>query len=383
MHIPNTIAQSAPSPARRQLAARQPKTATGRKVIGAVVPVCNRRDNLALLLASLKIQTLDDFAIVVADDGSTDGTRELVEDLARSPTWRGRLRWIGCGPDVGVRTGRARNIGAANLPGGLSLLVMLDSDLMLPPEAMSLFQATHREHPNVVLFGMVEWLPPLNHTILRDAVHRHDLPSLRARVPHGTPTRVEGTFIGHELRGTLFNHPTSTPVPLRPEWTLPLNSGWPLTEYWRVGGFDESMRGYGYQDMEFGARAAKAGLTCLPRDDLWALHVWHPKSPGAMLENQRNLDRYLRAHGEFLRCHASDEDLEVDVDWGLWWHYHVDRGGVVVRVADRLWAVSRDRRHRIALRDEGWLRELGHDADEYAPIPAADIETMIDHGTAG
>lgn len=174
-----------------------------------MVPVCNRRDNLELLLASLKIQTLDDFAVAVADDGSTDGTRELVEDLARSPMWRDRLRWIGCGPDIGVRTGRARNIGAANLPSGLSLLVMLDSDLMLPPEAMSRFQAAHREHPNVVLFGMVE---------------------------------------------------------------------------------------------------------C---HDLWALHVWHPKPPGTMLENQRNLDRYLRAHGEFLRCHAPDEDLEVDVDWGL------------------------------------------------------------------
>jgi hypothetical protein len=64
-------------------------------------------------------------------------------------------------------------------------------------------------------------------------------------------------------------------------------------------------------------------------------------------------------------------------------HYHADRGGVVVRVADRLWALSRNRRHRIALRDESWLRELGHGPDEYATIPAADVEEMIDHGLAG
>lgn len=352
-------------------------------MIGAVVPVCNRRANLELLLASLEAQTVDDLAVVVADDGSTDGTRDLVEDLARSPTWRSRLRWIGCGPDMGVRTGRARNIGAANLPVGVSLLVMLDSDLVLRPEAMSLFHEAHQEHLDVVLFGMVEWLPPLDHTILRDAVRRRDLLSLRARVPRGEPVRVQGTFTGRELRGALFERLAGTPVPLRPEWALPLNSAWPLTAYWRVGGFDESMQGYGYQDMELGARAAKAGLTCMPRDDLWALHVWHPKSPGTMLENQRNLDRYLRAHGEFLRQRASEADLEADVDWRLWWHYHAERGGVVVRMANRLWAVSRNRQHRIALPDDGWLRNLGHDRDEYTTIPAADVEPMMDHGTAG
>jgi hypothetical protein len=56
-------------------------------------------------------------------------------------------------PGYGVRTGRPRNIGAANLPVVVSLLVMLDSDLVLRPDAMSLFHETHREHPDAVLFG--------------------------------------------------------------------------------------------------------------------------------------------------------------------------------------------------------------------------------------
>lgn len=351
-------------------------------MIGAVVPVCNRRENLELLLASLENQTTEDFAVVIADDGSTDGTRDLVQDLAQSMTWRRRLHWIGCGPNLGVRTGRARNIGAANLPEDVSLLVMLDSDLVLRPEAMTLFRQAHREHPNAVLFGRVEWLPPLDRDLVHDAVRDRDLQSLRERVPDAEAVRVEGTFTGPELRLTLFEAPSDEPFPLRPEWALPLNSGWPLTEYWRAGGFDESMRGYGYQDMEFGARAAKAGVTCTPRDDLWALHVWHPKPPEAMVENQRNLDRYLRAHGDFLRQHASDEVLEVDVDWRFWWHYHAERGGAAVRVASQLWAISRDRKHRIALPDEGWLRDLGHDSDEMSTGAVTHIDQMIDHGTA-
>ncbi|MGH3621090.1 MAG: glycosyltransferase family 2 protein, partial [Sciscionella sp.] len=53
-------------------------------MIGAVVPVYNRRDNLELLLTSLERQSYTDFHVVVADDGSTDGTRDLIEPRAGS-----------------------------------------------------------------------------------------------------------------------------------------------------------------------------------------------------------------------------------------------------------------------------------------------------------
>ncbi|MGH3823396.1 MAG: glycosyltransferase family 2 protein [Pseudonocardiaceae bacterium] len=268
------------------------------------------------------------------------------------------------------------------MPDAVDLLVMLDSDLVLRPEAMSLFHAAHREQPDTVLFGAVEWLPPLQRALVHDAVLNHELPSLRAQVPAATPVRVEGTFTGPELRSTLFEQPADRPVPMDPGWALPLNSGWPPATYWRAGGFDETMQGYGYQDMEFGARAAQAGAMCVPRPELWALHVWHPKPPRAMRENQWNLDFYLRRHGDFLRQHTSDDDLEVDVDWRLWWHYHAERGGTVVDVDGQLWAISRDRRHRIALPERRWLHHLGHPLDSVAPMPAAQVGELTDHGVA-
>ncbi|MGH3567755.1 MAG: glycosyltransferase family 2 protein [Pseudonocardia sp.] len=350
-------------------------------MIGAVVPVCNRRDNLVLLLESMQIQTDDDI-VVVADDGSTDGTRDLVEDLAHSSVWGRRLRWIGCGPDLGVRTGRARNIGAANLPGDVELLVMLDSDLVLRPEAMALFRTAHREQPDTVLLGAVEWLPPLDRAVVHDAVIGQELPVLRTQVPTGAPIRVEGTFTGPELRTDLFRRRPDTAVALDPGWALPLNSGWPPALYWRAGGFDEAMQGYGYQDMEFGVRAAQAGATCVPCPQLWALHVWHPKPPRAMGENQRNLDLYLRRHRDFLRRHHTDDDLEADVDWRLWWHYHAEREGAAVRDDEQLWALSRDRRHRLVLPDPSWLPRLGHRLDAVTPASRNQLDQAADHGTA-
>jgi|SRR5579859_1763677 len=73
-------------------------------MIGAVVPIYNRRDNLALLLTSLERQSYAGFHVVVADDGSTDGSRELVEGRDRWAAWDGRLRWVCCGPNRGTRT---------------------------------------------------------------------------------------------------------------------------------------------------------------------------------------------------------------------------------------------------------------------------------------
>lgn len=344
-------------------------------MIGAVVPAYNRADNLNLLLASLEHQTDDEFCVVVADDGSTDGTADLVERLAQRPVWRGRLRRVHCGPHQGVRTGRARNIGAANLPRNVALMLMLDTDLVLRPEAIALFAQAHAASPGSVVYGAVEWLPPQDSSEILDMVTRGRVEELRSRVPKGPPRRIEGTFAGPELREDLFTLAAGQPVALRPQWALPLNSAWPLDVFWAAGGFDEMMTGYGYQDMELGARAAETGARCVPCPDLWALHVWHPKPARAMEENQRNLDRYLRRRGP-------NGVSEVDVDWSLWFHYHAERGGTVARSPEGLWAVSGDHRHRIELPDESWLPRLGRCAHAGAEAPMADLTAMTRHGVA-
>jgi glycosyltransferase involved in cell wall biosynthesis len=350
-------------------------------VIGAVVPVHNRRVNLQLMLESLARQTYHGFHLVIADDGSTDGTRDLVEAQARRRPWRDRLRWVGCGPHQGVRTGRARNLGVANLEPGTRLLVMLDSDLVLHPAAMALFAAAHARHPHSIVFGLVEGLPPLDLTVVAAAVERGRFHDLRRLIPP-TSARVEGTFAGPELRTGLFGRDAPEPVVLDPGWTLPLNSAWPLDLYWKAGGFDETVSGYGYQDMTLGVRASKAGASCVARPELLALHVWHAKPATAMIENQRNLDRYLRQHGAYLRQAGFDRALEADVDWTLWWHYHAERGGAIARQDGRIWAISADRRHRLALPGDGWLPRLGHCVHEPGHPEGYNPANAIDHGVA-
>ena len=184
-------------------------------MIGIVVPAYNRKANLELLLMSLERQSSTDFHVVVADDGSTDDTAALVAEMACRPVWRDRLARVNCGPHQGVRTGRARNIGAANLVLGTRLLLMIDTDLVLQPDALAMFAAAHARHPGRVLFGAVDWLPPMDWDEVSEYVSARRIEALRRRVPAPPSSRIEGTFVGPELRIDLFKLPAGRPSPDR------------------------------------------------------------------------------------------------------------------------------------------------------------------------
>ena len=110
--------------------ARQGVVCVGERVlVSVVIPTYNRRLYLADALASVRAQTWPGWECVVADDGSSDGTRELVESLAASD---GRIRFLPFGRRTGP--GAARNRGVAAATG--SVVAFLDSDDCWMPTAL-------------------------------------------------------------------------------------------------------------------------------------------------------------------------------------------------------------------------------------------------------
>ncbi len=95
-------------------------------MISIIIPTYNRKDELEDLLPSLKNQKCSiAFEVIVVDDGSTDGTRELLKKLAED--WNGRLRFFEqnhAGP------GAARNLGIKHAQG--DILAFTDSDCIAP-----------------------------------------------------------------------------------------------------------------------------------------------------------------------------------------------------------------------------------------------------------
>jgi len=102
------------------------------RTFSVIVPTFNRAHLLPRCIESVCRQTFEDFELIVADDGSTDDTREVVERLAGADP---RIRYT---YQENKGAGDARNLGASLARG--QLLTFLDSDDEVLPEWLSRFR---------------------------------------------------------------------------------------------------------------------------------------------------------------------------------------------------------------------------------------------------
>lgn len=319
---------------------------TPRTDLAVVVPTRDRADNLHLLFESLAQQEFVDFQVVVVDDGSTDGTSDLLRRLAGECFWRDRLISVDVPTGTSGNRARARNIGIAALPPEVDRVAMLDSDLILPPDALTQLDAASRSARDSIVLGEVRWLPDVPRGALLATVRSGRFDVLRGYTDLLRPIRMGGTYVGPDLRGVSFVEAQrlERPVSMRGEWGLVLHACFPRSVLRQLGGFDESFVGYGYEDLDLGVRAQNAGLTALVTQASWSLHVWHRRDwERESAEMQINLDRMIRRYGML-------PFLLRQIDWNAAIHYSAERGGRLEYEAGQPWMVSADGRHRIPAR---------------------------------
>lgn len=121
-------------------------------LLSVIIPTYNRQLYLQEALAALAQQTLApaDFEVIVVDDGSTDGTREVVE-TAVFPTALHHL-WQ---ENQGDAT--ARNTGAAQSQG--EIILFLDDDILVQPDFLAQIAKAHKGRTRHIIVGQDElWL---------------------------------------------------------------------------------------------------------------------------------------------------------------------------------------------------------------------------------
>lgn len=113
-----------------------------------IVPTFNRADLLPKALQSLICQSIppDRFEIIVVDNGSTDGTRAVVDQCIRSNT-KHQIRYI-YDPEPGLLTGRHRGAQEARS----SILCFVDDDIEAEPDWLQEVLRTF-EDPTIHLVG--------------------------------------------------------------------------------------------------------------------------------------------------------------------------------------------------------------------------------------
>ncbi|MFS9899880.1 glycosyltransferase family 2 protein, partial [Salmonella enterica] len=104
-----------------------------------IMPVYNREDTITAAISSVLAQTYPYFELIIVDDGSMDGTINIVEEIVDE-----RVRLIRGPGRSGVS--EARNIGLRAAKG--ELIAYLDSDNTWKPEYLSAMVAALHKSPN-------------------------------------------------------------------------------------------------------------------------------------------------------------------------------------------------------------------------------------------
>jgi len=253
-------------------------------LISVVVTTYNRPDALGAVLRGLAAQTDRGFEVLVADDGSSDDTRALVERLARQVPVPVAHVWQ---EDRGFRAGAARNRAAARARG--EYLIFLDGDCVPRPP----FVARHRA------LAEAGWMVAGNRILLSE-------PFTREVLAAGTP--IHGWTLA-QWRQARARGAINRLLPLR---TLPLgplrklgrrrwqrvrtcNLGVWAGDFRAVNGFDEDFEGWGHEDADLAVRLINRGVG--RKEGAFAtgvLHLWHRENDRAREgENWRRLQQRL------------------------------------------------------------------------------------------
>ena len=194
-------------------------------------------------------QSRKDFEIVIADDGSTMETAQLIERMRAESSVSIRHVWQ---PDDGFQKCRILNKAIVESAG--DYLIFTDGDCI--PRDDFIEQHIHHAAPNQYLSGGYFKLPmDISKAINRDDV-RHQRPFSPAWL------KAQGMKVG--LRGLKISARGFTSlvlnqvIPVKATWNGHNSSCFKELIY-RVNGFNELMQ-YGGQDVEFGLRLKHIGV---------------------------------------------------------------------------------------------------------------------------
>jgi len=240
-------------------------------MISVIVTTYNRPDALRAVLAGLMAQTQRNFEILVADDGSRDETRLMVESMARAAPLSIVHVWQ---EDRGFRAAAARNRAVARARG--DYLIFLDGDCVPRPAWIG-------THGALAERG---WMVAGNRILLSESLTR-DVLARREPLHAWSGARWHLAWVAGDVNRRL----PFTTLPLGPlrkiaahRWqrVRTCNLGIWRDDFMRVNGFDESYEGWGFEDSDLAVRLINSGVR--RKEGAFAtgvLHLWHKENDRA------------------------------------------------------------------------------------------------------
>lgn len=217
--------------------------------ISVIISTYNSEEWLEKVLIGFNCQIFRDFEVIVADDGSTPKTKQLVTDISKDVFYKMVHVWQ---EDDGFQKSRILNKAVEAC--SCDYIIMTDGDCIPRDD----FVQVHYINKEVGYFisGGYYMLPMnISKAITKEDIENQNCFDINWLKEKGIPK----TFKNNKLtaRGfisTLFN----TFTPTNASWNGHNSSGW-KKDILNVNGFDERMQ-YGGQDRELGERLFNFGI---------------------------------------------------------------------------------------------------------------------------
>jgi len=225
--------------------------------------------------------------VVVADDGSTDETVEVVKDFATEAPFP--VRFV-THPHGEFHAARCRNEGVRH--SSAPQLLFFDGDCLLPPDHIE----CHRQ----------AWRPGV--TTCSYCVRFDQAVSSQATIDAVSSGQFTGWALQPQRNKLRTMHLKSLIYNLIGHRTKPSFRSTDFfmarDEYLRINGFDENFRGWGCEDDDFGRRLRAAGVkTVSVLNRTCVYHLWHPPAPTRPHEWKRGANvAYLQRPIRLTRC---------------------------------------------------------------------------------
>lgn len=244
--------------------------------VSLIVTTYNQKERLGLVLSSILGQKVRPLEVLVADDGSKEDTRELIESFAKSFPIPLRHIWQ---EDCGYRLARSRN--QAITKAREEYIIIIDGDMILSP----MFISDHLSFARKKSFNQGGRIL-LNESETQEILQSENYQKAMSKKTFKN-TRIP------LLSRLIFRFSTLSKKAIKTDKFLPVrgcNMAFYKQDALKINGFNESFVGWGREDSEFVVRFLNnGGVMRKIKFSALAYHLHHPENTRDMLEENHKI----------------------------------------------------------------------------------------------
>ena len=228
--------------------------------LSLIITTYNRPDALLLVLRSIEGQITLPYEVIIADDGSTNDTKEVVTSFQEKFDIRVIHSWQ---EDSGFRAARSRNKAISKSNG--DYIVLIDGDMILHPEFIN--DHINNAQPSYFVQG--------SRVLLTQDKTKQALDQQKINfslLSHGLQNRKNA--IHSNSLSSLFSNKKNTLRGIKS-----CNLAFFKQDCISVNGFNNEFEGWGREDSEFAIRLFNSGINRKKlRFNAIQFHLWHAEN---------------------------------------------------------------------------------------------------------